>query len=362
MAGFQSIFHQPVSVRVNIEHALACVQNRTSTVLLYVPVNSGEYLPEMNPSAPHATEPTSHTHINTLPSPIVMAMKWKHDFGLTWRSLLTGFLLFIVYLIFLSILWYLGIGWGWMLIFVGGFALIQYFFSDKLVLWSTGARIVDETEYPELHEIVGRLAGRADLPMPRIAVMQTPVPNAFATGRSPKHAVVAVTDSILRLLNRDELEAVLAHELSHIKNRDVLTITIASFVGMLAFWVMRYAIFFSMGSRREGGAIIIAWIVSIVVWIASTLLIRALSRYREFAADRGSAYITENPRALISGLYKISGRMDQVPAKKKQEVEGANAFFIIPALSGTSLMELFSTHPPLEKRVAALEALEAELR
>jgi heat shock protein HtpX len=291
-------------------------------------------------------------------------MKWKRDFGLTLRSLLTGFLLFIVYLIFLSVLMVLfpGMSFGGYILIMGAFAFIQYFLSDKLVLWSTGARIVDEHEYPELHAMVTRLAAEADIPMPRVAVMPSAVPNAFATGRSPRHAVVAATDSIMRLLTKEELEAVLAHEISHVKNRDVLTMTIASFLSMLAFMVMRYAIFFSYGNQRDSGAWIVAWIVSIIVWIVSTLLIRALSRYREFAADRGSAYITNNPRALISALHKISGRMDYVPAEKKKEVEGANAFFIIPALSGESLMELFSTHPPLEKRVAALEAVEAELR
>jgi heat shock protein HtpX len=293
-----------------------------------------------------------------------MAMKWKRDFGLTLRSILTGFLLLIVYLIFISVLlsMFPDLGIGGMLVVVGGFAFIQYFFSDKMVLWSTRARIVEKDEYPELHAMVERLCAEADLPKPRVAVMPSPVPNAFATGRSPRAAVVAVTDSIERLLSREELEAVLAHELSHVKNRDVLTMTIASFISMLAFLVMRYAIFFSMGNRRESGPIIVAWIVSILVWIVSTLLIRTLSRYREFAADRGSAYITRNPRALISALYKISGRMDQIPPQKKREVEGANAFFIIPALSGQSLMELFSTHPPLEKRVAALEALDSEVR
>jgi heat shock protein HtpX len=291
-------------------------------------------------------------------------MKWKRDFGLTLRTLLTGFLLFIVYLIFLSVLMVLfpGMSFGGYILIIGAFAFIQYFFSDRMVLWSTRARIVDENEYPELHAMVARLAAEADLPKPKVAVMPSAVPNAFATGRSPSHAVVAATDSIMRLLTREELEAVLAHEISHVKNRDVLTMTIASFLSMIAFMVMRYAIFFSFGNQRNSGAWVVAWIVSILVWVVSTLLIRALSRYREFAADRGSAYITSNPRALITALQKISGRMDHVPAEKKKEVEGANAFFIIPALSGQSFMELFSTHPPLEKRVAALEAVEAELK
>ncbi len=291
-------------------------------------------------------------------------MKWTRDFGLTMRMLLTSFLLLIVYLIFLGILSALGFGFEFLLLVAAGMAFVQYFFSDKLVLWSTGTRIVGEDEYPELHRTVQHLATEAGLPMPKIGIMQSPVPNAFATGRNHKNAVVAVTDSIMRILSRDELEAVLAHELSHVKNRDMLTLTVASFLSMLAFLIMRNWFFIGLFGRRDSnaGALILVFIASILVWVVSTLLIRALSRYREFAADRGSAYITGNPGALISALQKISGRMDYIPAEKKQEVEGANAFFIIPALSGNTLMELFSTHPPLEKRVAALEELQAQQR
>lgn len=295
-------------------------------------------------------------------------MKWTRDFGLTMRMVLTSFLLLIVYLIFLGILAALGFGYGFLLFAAAAMAFLQYFFSDRLVLWSTSTRIVEEDEYPELHRMVERLSTRAGLPKPKVGVMASPVPNAFATGRSPKHAVVAVTDSIMRTLTPEELEAVVAHEISHVKNRDMLTLTMASFISMLAFLIMRNWIFIGLfgggGGNRDSnmGALILVYIVSIVVWIVSTLLTRALSRYREFAADRGSAYLTDNPRALISALTKISGRMDHVPPEKKQEVEGANAFFIIPAISGNTLMELFSTHPPLEKRVAALEDLEAQRR
>jgi heat shock protein HtpX len=293
-------------------------------------------------------------------------MEWKRDWGLTARVIFTGFLLLILYLVFMTILLVLFPSASiWLFVILAvGMGLVQYFFSDRMVLWSTGARVIAEDEYPELHRMVEKLCREADLPMPKIAIMQSPVPNAFATGRSPSHAVVACTDSIMRLLNRDELEAVLAHELSHVKNRDILTMTMASFIAMIASMIMQ-SFFFSAifgGRNRDGGSWIIIWIVSIIVYAISTLLILALSRYREFAADRGSALITRNPRALISALNKISGRIEAVPADAKAKVEGANAFFIIPALSGNTIMEFLSTHPPLEKRIANLEKVEAELR
>jgi heat shock protein HtpX len=290
-------------------------------------------------------------------------MEWKRDWGLTGRVWLTMFLLFILYLVFMTILYAFGAGYQWIVLLAVGMALVQYFFSDKLVLWSTGARVLEKDEYPELHQTVEKLCREADLPIPKIAIMQSPVPNAFATGRSPKHAVVACTDSIMRLLNKEELEAVLAHELSHVKNRDILTMTMASFIAMIASMIMQ-SFFFSAvlgGRNREGGGTIIIWIVSIVVYAVSTLLILALSRYREFAADRGSALITKNPKALMSALSKISGRMDAVPPEAKAKIEAANAFFIIPAISGRSFMELLSTHPPLEKRIANLEKIEDEM-
>ena len=292
-------------------------------------------------------------------------MEWKRDWGLTSRVWLTMFLLFIVYIVFIAILSILGVPTLFLFIIAFGMAFIQYFFSDKLVLWTTGSRIIADDEYPELHRMVEKLATEAGIPKPRVAIMQSPVPNAFATGRSPKHAVVACTDSIMRLLNRDELEAVLAHELAHVKNRDILTMTIASFIAMIASIIMQSFLWGALFGRRGGdgaSAWIIAGIVAAIVWFVANLLMMALSRYREFAADRGSAYITKNPRALISALNKISGRMDNVPVEAKAKVEGANAFFIIPALSGNAFLELFSTHPALEKRIANLEKVEAELR
>jgi heat shock protein HtpX len=291
-------------------------------------------------------------------------MEWKRDWGLTVRVWFTGLLLLLLYLVFMTILLAFGVGLWFIVLLAVGMGLVQYFFSDKLVLWSTGAKVIAEDEQPELHRMVEKLCREADLPMPKIAIMQSPVPNAFATGRSPKHAVVACTDSIMRLLNRDELEAVLAHELSHVKNRDILTMTLASFIAMIASMIMQSFFFSALfgGRSREGGSWIIIWIVSILVYAISTLLILALSRYREFAADRGSAQITRNPRALISALNKISGRIEVVPPEAKAKIEGANAFFIIPALSGNTIMELLSTHPPLEKRIANLEKVEVELR
>ena len=293
-------------------------------------------------------------------------MIWKRDWGLTGRVWLTMFLLFVLYLVFIAVLWALGIPTSFLVVIVFVMAFIQYFFSDRLVLWTTGSRVVADDEFPELHRMVEKLAAEAGIPKPKVAIMQSPVPNAFATGRSPKHAVVACTDSIMRLLSKDELEAVLAHELSHVKNRDILTMTIASFVAMIASIIMQNflwgAIFGSNNREGGAGAWIIAGIVAAVVWFIANLLMMALSRYREFAADRGSAYITRNPRALISALSKISGRMDAVPNQYKAKIEGANAFFIIPALSGNALLELFSTHPSLDKRIANLEKVEAELR
>ncbi|MHC1627063.1 MAG: zinc metalloprotease HtpX [Methanoculleaceae archaeon] len=288
-------------------------------------------------------------------------MKWKRDWGLTVRMWLTALLLLLVYLVFIGILSALGFRLWWLILIAGLLAFVQYFYSDRLVLWSTGARIIEEDEDPELFGIVAELAAKAEIPMPRVAVVHSPVPNAFATGRSPKHAVVAVTDSITRLLSREELEAVLGHELSHVKNSDVRTMTIASFVAMVAFILVRNWYFMAFGNQRDNPWILVV-IVSMIVWVVSTLLIRALSRYREFAADRGSAYLTGNPRALMGALQKISGAMGRVPPQKKQEIEGANAFFIIPVISGNTLMELFSTHPPLEKRLYALSRIEKEMR
>ncbi len=291
--------------------------------------------------------------------------KWYRDYGLQMRMILTMFLLAALYLFFISVILTYGEGWMPILIVFMFFLLfMQFFFSDKLVLLSTGGRIVSEQEEPRLHETVSRLCAIADLPKPKIAIVESNVPNAFATGRSKGSAVVAVTTSLKERLNQPEIEAVLAHELSHVKNRDMLVITIASFISTIAAILVRYMLFFGNGGRddRKGGnPLIVIWIVSIIVWVLSTLLILALSRYREFAADRGSAIITGRPSNLASALMRISGIMERVPSRDLREVEGMNAFFIIPAISGESVMNLFSTHPSVEARIRALEEMERRM-
>jgi heat shock protein HtpX len=294
--------------------------------------------------------------------------KWYRDYGLQARMILTMFLLAVLYLIFLAVVLTFGGAWtNILLIFMMLMLFAQFFFSDKLVLWSTGGRIVTEQEEPRLHETISRLCAIADLPKPKIAIVQSNVPNAFATGRSKKNAIVAVTTSLKQKLSQQELEAVLAHELSHVKNRDMLIITVASFLSTLAALLVRNMMFMGMmgGGNRDrnngAGAAIIIFVVSLVVWVISFLLIRALSRYREFAADRGSAMITGQPSHLASALMAISGVMERVPSRDLREMEGMNAFFIIPAISGDSIMGLLSTHPPVEARIRALEEMERKL-
>jgi len=293
-----------------------------------------------------------------------MKRKWERDWGLQARMLFTMFLLGVIYISFLAFLTYNRTPPLFMLLFVGTFMAIQYFYSDKLVLMSTGARVVSESEAPQLHGIITRLCAIADLPKPQVAIVNSNVPNAFATGRNKGKAVVAVTTGILDKLNSAELEAVLAHELSHVKNRDMAVMTIASFVSTLAFFLVRNSLYFGyMGGdrRRDGGGIVLIWLVSVAVWAVSFILIRALSRYREYAADRGSAIITGQPSVLASALMKISGIMDRVPSQDLRKMEGMNAFFTVPALSGSSIMDIFSTHPSIEKRIARLESMQQEM-
>ena len=288
-------------------------------------------------------------------------MEWKPDWGLRGRMVLTMFLLFVLYIAFVAILsQYMGL--FAVVVVMGLFSLGQFFFSDRLALYSMGARRVDADEYPRLHTMVDRLCQQADLPKPDIAVADTKMPNAFAAGRSQKNSTVCVTEGLLRTLDEEELEGVMAHELAHVKNRDVMVMTIASFLSTLAFMVVRWGWLFGGGGRNRqgGGGIVVAIVVSLVVWIASFLLIRALSRYREYAADRGAAAITGRPSALASALLKISGRMDDVPDRDLRDQAEMNAFFVIPLRSGV-VGRLFSTHPPTEKRVDRLRDLEGEM-
>jgi heat shock protein HtpX len=289
--------------------------------------------------------------------------RWRSDRGLEARMFLTMFLLAVVYLAFLAVLLAMNTSQVVIILFMGAFMFLQYFFSDKMILRSMGAKIVSESEAPELHQMVSRLCAIADLPMPKIAIVNTSMPNAFATGRNQKNAVVAVTTGIMQRLNRGELEAVIAHELSHVKNRDMMVMTIATFLSSIAQMLVQWAPFLGGGDSRDrdsGSNAAILLIVSLVVWIVSFILIRALSRYREFAADRGSAIITGQPSNLASALMNISGY--RVPTQDLRKVEGpVSALFIVPALSGSSVMNLFSTHPSTEARIAALQRIEQEL-
>ncbi|MBI4300087.1 MAG: zinc metalloprotease HtpX [Chloroflexi bacterium] len=291
------------------------------------------------------------------------------DSGLTARMTFTMFLLAAVYLAFVMVLWQAGVNYIFIAVFAGGMLLVQYFFSDKLVLASIGAHQVSPEQEPRLHGIVERLAAQFNLPKPKVAVIQSNVPNALATGRNPKNAVVAVTTGIMDKLTEPELEGVIAHELTHVKNRDVAVITLASFCATRASFIVQMGVWFGLGmgggrrDDREGGAsaVVLVYLVSILVWIISFFLIRALSRYRELAADRGAAIITGAPSQLASALVKISGSMARIPDTDLRKVEGASALMIIPAISRGSFAGIFSTHPSLKERIEQLRRLEAAM-
>jgi heat shock protein HtpX len=277
----------------------------------------------------------------------------------------------LLYLIFLSVLAYLGLGFVPITIVAGIMILAQWYFSDKIVLWSSGAKIVTRDQFPDLHDLVERTVARNNLPKPKIAVINTRMPNAFATGKGPRSSVVAVTTGLIDILDTSELESVIAHELTHIKNRDVLVLTLASLFSTVAWYLMQFGFYGGLysggmgygGSRNNNsaGAMIIVIAVAMLTWVVSFLVIRAISRYREFAADRGSAQMTGRPVKLANALMKISGTMKNIPTRDLRQEEGLNAFFIVPALSGSTIGNLFSTHPPVQKRIEKLMEMEASM-
>ncbi len=286
------------------------------------------------------------------------------DTGLQVRMLLTLFLLGLVYAVLIGVLFAAGVGAVLIAVIAGGLLLLNLFVSDKLALAAMGAREVSPREAPELHAMIERLCVQANLPKPRVAVAQTPMPNAFAIGRSPRKATVCATTGIMDLLSPAELEGVMAHELTHVQNRDVLVMTIAGFFATVASYIVQFGFFFGGGDSDDdsGPGFLVVLLVAVGVYALSFLLLQALSRYREFAADRGSALITGRPSALASALLKISGMMERIPERDMRASAELSAFYIFPAGAKRSLFNLFSTHPPLEKRIAALQRLEAQLQ
>ena len=279
--------------------------------------------------------------------------------------------LVVVYLAFIAVLGALGVPWGFIAVIAGVMLAFQYYGSDKLVLRSLHAKVVTAEEEPHLHTTIERLAAQAEMPMPKIAVAHTDIPNAFATGRNPKNSVICVTDGIRRRLTDDELEAVLAHELTHVKNRDVTVMTLASFFATVAAMLMQMLMWMSIfggmsrgGGRGGGGAaaaFMLAYVASVLVYFIATLLILALSRYREYSADRGGAILVGAPSRLASALSKMSGSIARIPTDDLRKMETANAFFIVSALKGESLAGLFSSHPPMDKRLERLRRLQIEM-
>ncbi len=293
---------------------------------------------------------------------------YGRDAGLTTRMTLTIFGLGLVYVLFIAVLIAAGVGAILVLLIAGGFALVQLLFGDKIALAAMRARVTEPHEAPELHAMVERLCQLADIPKPKIAVADTDLPNAFAAGHSRKTATVCVTTGIVGRLEPRQLEGVIAHELSHIANKDVVVMTVAGFLATVAGLLVRFGVYSGMmgggGRNRDNTAVVFLVVVvaSIVVYVLSFLLLRALSRYREFAADRGAAIMTGAPAQLAEALAAISGTMSRIPTTDLRAAEGMNAFFIIPAVSrGFSLSSLISTHPPVEKRIERLMAMQATL-
>lgn len=283
------------------------------------------------------------------------------DPGLQIRMLLTMFLLGALYVGFAAVLFTAGAGAVIMVVVLGGLLLAQLFLSDKLALRAMGAREVSPEEAPGFHALIERLCIQADLPKPRVAIADTDVPNAFAMGRSQKSAVVCATTGIMRTLEPSELEGVMAHELAHVKNRDVLIMTFASFFASLAAMIAQFAFFFGAGDDDSPAGIVV-FLVSLLVYFISFMLMLALSRYREFTADRSAALTTGRPSALSSALMKISAAMEKTPQRDLRAAGEMNAFFIVPTSVKSTLQSIFSTHPPMEKRIERLQRLEGELQ
>ena len=301
----------------------------------------------------------------------------QHGYGrdseLTFRMSLTMFLLALVFVAFLGLPFWAGVHWIVVLIIAIAIGAFQYYGSDRIVLMTTRAKVVTAQEEPKLHATIERLAAMADIPKPKkIAVMDTHVPNAFATGRNPRNAVVAVTRGLMSRLSEEEVEAVLAHELTHVKNRDVMVLTWASVLVIMAGYLMQVLFWMSLfggfggGHRRGGGGqaalvIMAVYVGTILVYFLSQLLIMTLSRYREFAADRGAAIITGAPMQLASALQKISNDMYRIPEKDLRQVEHANAFFIVPAFKGNNFASLFCSHPSVDKRIERLQNMQRQM-
>jgi heat shock protein HtpX len=290
--------------------------------------------------------------------------RFRSDAGLTVRMGVVVLLLGALYVAVMAGLIVAGVGTGAVIVIALALGLGQWFFSDKLAMAAMRAREVTPQQAPDLHGMVDRLCALADMPKPRVAIADTDIPNAFATGRSPKHSVVCVTTGIMRRLDTEELEGVISHELSHVAHRDVAVMTIAGFLGVIAGLVMRWGFFFGGGRRSNDNGVpiwLVIWLGSIVVYFISFLLTRVLSRYRELCADRSGAYLTGKPSALASALTKISGEMARIPTRDLREEQAFNAFMFAPAINGKSLTGLFATHPPLERRLEQLAEISADL-
>ncbi len=293
------------------------------------------------------------------------ATSFGRDTGLQVRMVVTMLLLGLVYAALIAALAKAGAGAVTITLFAAGMALFQLFGSDKLALHAMGARVVQPHEAPELHSMVERLCIQADLPKPKVAVADTRMPNAFAIGRSPKHATVCATTGIMQMLTPAELEGVMAHELTHVKNRDVAVMTLAGFFATIAAYIVQFGFLFGGGHSSDDDdspSFLVLFLVSMIVYVVSFFLMQALSRYREFSADRGAAIITGRPSALASALYKISSGMERIPQRDLRASGELAAFYIFPPGAGRAIGSLFATHPPMEKRIAALQRLESQLQ